>query len=58
MSRAKSCRAPSRRCRHNMRTLDTLEQMKEMVRGMEGKRLWYCDLVDSRHLVFWPFRDV
>ena len=27
--------------RHNMRPLDTIDQMREMVRGMDGKRLRY-----------------
>lgn len=31
--------------RQNHRRLNTLDQMKAMVRGMEGKRLRYCDLV-------------
>ena len=31
--------------RHNMRPLDTIDQMKAMVRGMGGKRLRYRDLV-------------
>lgn len=31
--------------RHNIRNLDTIEQMQEMVRGMDGKRLKYKDLV-------------
>ena len=31
--------------RHNMRPLDTIDQMKAMVRGMDGKRLRYRDLV-------------
>ena len=30
--------------RHNDRPLDTIDQMKAMVRGMEGKRLRYADL--------------
>ena len=32
--------------RHNARPLDTEDQMRAMVRGMEGKRLRYADLVD------------
>ena len=32
--------------RHNIRSLDTLDQMKAMVRGMDGKRLRWKDLVD------------
>ena len=31
--------------RHNVRPLDTMEQMEEVVRGMEGKRLRYVDLI-------------
>ena len=31
--------------RHNFRELDTLAQMTELVRRMEGKRLRYKDLV-------------
>ena len=31
--------------RHNDRPSDTIEQMAHMVRGMEGKRLRYCDLI-------------
>ena len=31
--------------RHNIRPLDTIDQMKAMVRGMDGKRLRYLDLV-------------
>ena len=30
--------------RHNVRPLDTMEQMEEVARGMEGKRLRYADL--------------
>ena len=33
--------------RHNLRDLDTLEQMILVVRGMAGKRLQYRDLVDG-----------
>ena len=32
--------------RHNDRPLDTIEQMRAMVRGMEGKRLRYRELID------------
>ena len=32
--------------RHNARQLDTKDQMRAMVRGMEGKRLRYQDLVN------------
>ena len=28
-----------------LRQLDTIDQMKEMVRGMDGKRLRYKDLI-------------
>lgn len=35
--------------RHNDRPLDTLEQMARMVRGLEGKRLRYRDLIDHGH---------
>ena len=31
--------------RHNMRELDTIDQMKSIVRGMEGSRLRYKDLI-------------
>ncbi len=31
--------------RHNIRSLDTIDQMTAMVRGMDGKRLRYRDLV-------------
>ena len=31
--------------RHNTRSFDTMDQMKAMVRGMDGKRLRYRDLV-------------
>ena len=31
--------------RHNIRPLDTIDQMKAMVRGMDGKRLRYRDLI-------------
>ena len=31
--------------RHNARPLDTMEQMAQVVRGMDGKRLRYRDLV-------------
>ena len=31
--------------RHNDRASDTIEEMAEMVRGMEGKRLRYQDLI-------------
>ena len=31
--------------RHNDRSEDTLDQMQGMVRGMEGKRLRYGDLI-------------
>ena len=31
--------------RHNIREADTVDQMKLVVRGMEGKRLRYKDLV-------------
>ena len=31
--------------RHNVRPLDTMEQMEEVARGMEGKRLRYVDLI-------------
>ena len=33
--------------RHNVRELDTIEQMKEVVRGMIGKKLEYKDLVND-----------
>ncbi len=31
--------------RHNQRPLDTIDQMTAMVRGMDGKRLRYVDLI-------------
>ena len=31
--------------RHNVRTADTIDQMRAMVRGMDGKRLRYRDLI-------------
>ena len=31
--------------RHNIRKADTIDQMAAMVRGMDGKRLRYQDLV-------------
>ncbi len=31
--------------RHNVRKLDTIKQMESTVRGMEGKRLRYVDLI-------------
>ena len=31
--------------RHNTRPMDTLEQMQDIFRGMEGKRLRYVDLI-------------
>ena len=31
--------------RHNIRSLDTIDQMVAMVQGMDGKRLRYKDLV-------------
>ena len=31
--------------RHNARPLDTIDQMAGMVRGMDGKRLRYRDLI-------------
>ena len=33
--------------RHNDRPLDTSEQMEVLVKGMEGKRLRYCDLIEK-----------
>ena len=33
--------------RHNQRPLDTIDQMKLMVRGMDGKQLRYADLIDE-----------
>ena len=35
--------------RHNVRDLDTIDQMAGMVRGWEGKRLRYPDLIAHRH---------
>lgn len=31
--------------RYNNRTSDAIDQMQEMIRGMEGKRLRYQDLI-------------
>ena len=31
--------------RHNVRPMDTMKQMEATVRGMEGKRLRYVDLI-------------
>ena len=31
--------------RHNVRGLDTLDQMERVFQGMEGKRLRYVDLI-------------
>ena len=31
--------------RHNIRSLDTIEQMKSITKGMLGKKLTYKDLV-------------
>ena len=31
--------------RHNVRKLDTIKQLESAVRGMEGKRLRYVDLI-------------
>ncbi|MDE2761044.1 MAG: IS1595 family transposase [Paracoccaceae bacterium] len=36
--------------RHNMRVLDTEEQMTEMVASMVGKRLMYKDLIEDNNL--------
>ncbi len=33
--------------RHNARPLDTEDQIRSMVRGMEGKRLRYADLTGN-----------
>lgn len=33
--------------RQNIRTSDTIDQMKEIVQGFEGKRLKYDDLIAS-----------
>ena len=32
--------------RHNIREMDTIHQMRAIVRGMEGKRLRYRELVN------------
>lgn len=32
--------------RHNVRDADTIDQLRALVRGMEGKRLRYSDLID------------
>ena len=31
--------------RHNVRDMDTLDQMAALAKGMEGKRLKYADLI-------------
>ena len=36
--------------RHNNRPLDTIDQMAEMVRGVEGRRLRYVDLIEPNGL--------
>ena len=36
--------------RHNIRNLDTIDQMTVMVRGMNGKRLTYRDLIEENGL--------
>ena len=36
--------------RHNARRRDTITQMAGMVRGSEGKRLRYADLIDHEHV--------
>ena len=36
--------------RHNARTADTIDQMVAMVRGMDGKRLRYKDLIAANGL--------
>ena len=35
--------------RHNNRSRNTIDQMAVMVRGAEGKRLRYADLIDHGH---------
>ena len=35
--------------RHNQREMDTIDQMQAMVRGLDGKRLRYDDLITHRH---------
>ena len=35
--------------RHNNRDLDTIAQMREVVRGGEGKRLKYAELIRHPH---------
>ena len=35
--------------RHNLRPLDTIDQMAAVVRGMNGKRLRYADLTNTSH---------
>ena len=35
--------------RHNQREADTVDQMVKMVRGLDGKRLRYADLIDHQH---------
>jgi hypothetical protein len=35
--------------RHNIRDLDTIDQMGSVVRGMEGRRLKYEDLIQHLH---------
>ena len=35
--------------RHNIRPMDTIAQLSNLVNGMEGKRLPYKALVSSKH---------
>ena len=35
--------------RHNARDLDTIEQMRALVRGAEGRRLKWDDLTSHEH---------
>ena len=35
--------------RHNQRPMNTIDQMSAMVRGMDGKRLRYTDLIGPKH---------
>lgn len=36
--------------RHNVRDLDTIDQMPALAKGMEGKQLMYRDLTAGEHV--------
>ena len=35
--------------RHNSRSNDTINQVRNVIRGMDGKRLRYQDLIEESH---------